>query len=108
MISNAGLLELVINHASQQGDIDYDEIASTVEALAGSGDDDLVHDALDRFLEQENFYGRDLIAGVMAAVMGQRRYRRCCWPPAAICRDRRIVGRGPAALPPADPRTDSQ
>ena len=69
MIDNGGLLESVIDHASQLDDVDYDDIAPTVAELTGSGDVSLVprlREALDRFLDEENFYGRDLIAG--------------CWP----------------------------
>jgi HEAT repeat protein len=73
MIDNGGLLETVIDHASQLDDVAYDDIAPTVAALTGSGDVSLVprlSEALDRFLDEENFYGRDLIAGVLAGVAG--------------------------------------
>jgi HEAT repeat protein len=73
MINNGGLLESVIDHAAQLDDVDYDDIAPTVAALTGSGDVSLVprlRETLDRFLDEENFYGRDLIAGVLAGVAG--------------------------------------
>jgi hypothetical protein len=41
--------------------------------LTGSGGITLVprlHEVLDRFLEEENFYGHDLIASVLAGVAG--------------------------------------
>jgi hypothetical protein len=50
---------------------DYGDIAPTITALAACGDTALVprlHEALDRFLDQENFYGRDLIASVLAGI----------------------------------------
>jgi hypothetical protein len=52
---------------------DYADIASTVTALAVCGDATLVPrlcEVLDRFLDKENFYGRDLIAGVLAGIQG--------------------------------------
>ena len=73
MIDNGGALESVILHAAQRGEIDYDDIALTVDALSGSGDVSLVprlRAALDRFLGEENFYGRDLIAGMLAGIEG--------------------------------------
>lgn len=73
MIDARGALETVIRHAVQlEGD--YDEIAPTLTALADCGDRTLVprlSQALDAFLDEGNFYGRDLIAGVLAAVQGQ-------------------------------------
>ncbi|MEV4348315.1 HEAT repeat domain-containing protein [Actinoplanes sp. NPDC049596] len=42
MTGNEARLGSLIDHASQWGDIDYDEIAPTVEALTGSGDVGLV------------------------------------------------------------------
>lgn len=65
-------LEKVIRHAVELED-DYLDIAPTVEALASSGEVTLVPDlaaALDRFLDEENFYGRDLIAAVLAGIQG--------------------------------------
>jgi HEAT repeat protein len=65
-------LEAVIRHAADLED-DYDDIAPTIEALEASGDITLVgrlREALDTFLAEENFYGRDLIAGVLAGVAG--------------------------------------
>lgn len=73
MIDNSGALDSVIRHASQLDESDYDDIAPTVDSLTGSGDITLVprlHEALDRFLDEENFYGRDLIAGVLAGIAG--------------------------------------
>ncbi|RSM53446.1 hypothetical protein DMB66_38905 [Actinoplanes sp. ATCC 53533] len=73
MIDNGGLLESVIEHAAQLDEVDYDDIAPSVAALTGSGDLGLVpllSEALGRFLDEENFYGRDLIAGVLAGVAG--------------------------------------
>ena len=52
----------MIRHASHLDESDYYDIASTVDALTESGDITLVprlHEALDRFLDEENFYGRD-------------------------------------------------
>ncbi|GAA3248547.1 HEAT repeat domain-containing protein [Dactylosporangium siamense] len=73
MIDNGEALESVIRHAAQFGEIDYDDIAVTVDALTDSGDVSLaprLHEALDRFLDEENFYGRDLIAGMLAGIEG--------------------------------------
>ncbi|XVU29643.1 HEAT repeat domain-containing protein [Actinoplanes sp. CA-054009] len=72
MTDNVRRLESVIEHASQD-ETDYEDIAAAVEALTASGDAALVprlHEALDRFLDEENFYGRDLIASVLAGVAG--------------------------------------
>jgi HEAT repeat protein len=72
VIDSRGALEAVVRHAVDvEGD--YDDIAPTVTALAASGDTTLVprlHEVLDRFLDEENFYGRDLIAGVLAGIQG--------------------------------------
>ncbi|MDT5027481.1 MAG: hypothetical protein QOE61_3907 [Micromonosporaceae bacterium] len=72
MIDSQAALETVIHHAVElKGD--YLDIAPIVEALAASGDSALVsrlREALDRFLEERNFYGRDLIAGIMAGIGG--------------------------------------
>ncbi|MEU1398380.1 HEAT repeat domain-containing protein [Micromonospora zamorensis] len=72
MIDNRGALEAVVRHAVELED-DYDDIAPTVTALATSGDTALVprlQEALHRFLDEGNFYGRDLIAGVLAGIEG--------------------------------------
>ncbi|MFC3994253.1 HEAT repeat domain-containing protein [Actinoplanes siamensis] len=73
VIDNGAALDSVIAHGLQEGAIDYDEISSTVDALAGSGDISLVprlRQVLERFLDEENFYGRDLIAAVLAGIAG--------------------------------------
>jgi HEAT repeat protein len=73
VIDNGEALEAVIRHATQLGEIDYEGVAGTVDALTGSGDVTLsprLHAALDRFLDEENFYGRDLIAGILAGIDG--------------------------------------
>jgi len=65
-------LEAVIRHATDL-DGDYDDIEPTLTALADSGDRTLVpllEETLDRFLDDGNFYGRDLIAGVLAGIDG--------------------------------------
>lgn len=72
MIDSAGGLEAVVRHATELED-DYDEIAPILTALAACGDLTLVprlHEALDRFLDDQNFYGRDLIAGILAGIQG--------------------------------------
>ncbi|MEV0396379.1 hypothetical protein [Polymorphospora rubra] len=49
---------------------DYDGIAPSITALKSCGDPTLVpllHQALDRFLDDGNFYGRDLIADILAS-----------------------------------------
>ncbi|MFI7517044.1 HEAT repeat domain-containing protein [Micromonospora echinofusca] len=72
MIDSGGALEAVVRHATELED-DYDDIAPTLTALAACGDVTLVprlHEALDRFLDERNFYGRDLIAGILAGVQG--------------------------------------
>jgi hypothetical protein len=72
VIDSRGALEAVVRHAVEvEGD--YDDIAPTVTALAACGDTTLVprlHEVLDRFLDEENFYGRDLIAGVLSGIQG--------------------------------------
>jgi hypothetical protein len=73
VIDNGEALESVIRHAAQLGEIDYDQIAPVVDALTASGDVSLsprLHAALDVFLDEENFYGRDLIAAILAGVEG--------------------------------------
>jgi hypothetical protein len=72
VIDSRGALEAVIRHAVELKD-NYDDIAPTLTALVACGDITLVprlHEALDRFLDEENFYGRDLIAGVLAGIQG--------------------------------------
>lgn len=72
VIDNRRALEAVVRHAVELED-DYDDIAPTVTALAACGDPTLVprlHEVLDRFLDEENFYGRDLIARAVAGIMG--------------------------------------
>lgn len=72
MTDNAEALEVVIRHAMQLED-DYDDIAPTVTALAASADASLVprlEEAMTRFLDEANFYGRDLVAGILAGVQG--------------------------------------
>jgi hypothetical protein len=62
----------VIRHATEMED-DYDDISPTLDALEASGDTTLVvrlREALATFLDEENVYGRDLIAGVLAGVAG--------------------------------------
>ncbi|MET8197886.1 HEAT repeat domain-containing protein [Micromonospora taraxaci] len=72
MIDSHGALEAVVRHATELED-DYDDIAPTVTALTACGDTALVprlREVLDRFLDEGNFYGRDLIAGVLAGIEG--------------------------------------
>ncbi|MEU8211440.1 HEAT repeat domain-containing protein [Micromonospora sp. NPDC049044] len=72
VIDSRGALETVVRHAVELED-DYDDIAPTVAALTASGDTALVprlREALDRFLDEGNFYGRDLIAQVLAGIEG--------------------------------------
>jgi hypothetical protein len=72
MIDSHGALEALVRHAMELED-GYDDIAPTVTALAACGDTALVprlQEVLDRFLDQGNFYGRDLIAGVLAGIAG--------------------------------------
>jgi hypothetical protein len=72
VIDSRGALEAVVRHAVELED-DYDDIEPTVTALAACGDTTLVprlHEVLDRFLDEENFYGRDPIAGVLAGIQG--------------------------------------
>jgi hypothetical protein len=72
VIDKRASLESVIRHATDLED-DYDDIEPTLTALAGSGDRSLVpllEAALDRFLDGDNFYGRDLVAGVLAGIEG--------------------------------------
>ncbi|MFK4245988.1 HEAT repeat domain-containing protein [Micromonospora chokoriensis] len=72
MIDSHGALEAVVRHATELED-DYDDIAPTVTALTACGDTALVprlREVLDRFLDEGNFYGRDLIAGISAGIEG--------------------------------------
>jgi HEAT repeat protein len=71
VIDSREALEAVIRHAAEFED--YDDIASSVTALAASGNTTLVprlHEALNQFLDEENFYGRDLLAGILAGIQG--------------------------------------
>ncbi|MET8086598.1 HEAT repeat domain-containing protein [Micromonospora sp. NPDC005237] len=70
MFDSRAALEAVVRHAVELED-DYDEIAPTLAALQACGDTTLVpllQQALARFLDEKNFYGRDLIAGVLAGI----------------------------------------
>ena len=72
MLDNHGTLEAVLAHA-EQVEADYDDIAASVTALADCGDTTLVprlHAGLEQFLDQENVYGRDLMAAVLAGIQG--------------------------------------
>jgi HEAT repeat protein len=72
MIDSGAALATVIRHAVELED-DYDDIEPVVAALTACGDVALVprlHEALDQFLDQGNFYGRDLIAGILAGIQG--------------------------------------
>lgn len=72
MIDRPRALEAVVRHAVELDD-DYDDIEPTITALTASGDTTLVprlHEALDQFLDERNFYGRDLIAGILAGIQG--------------------------------------
>lgn len=65
-------LTAVVRHAVDLED-DYDDVEPVVTALAASGDTSLVphvREALDRFLDAGNFYGRDLVATVLAGIDG--------------------------------------
>jgi HEAT repeat protein len=72
VFDGCGALEAVVRHATLLDD-DYDDIAPTLEALSACGDLSLVpglREALDRFLDDGNFYGRDLIASALAGIQG--------------------------------------
>ncbi|MER7333624.1 MULTISPECIES: HEAT repeat domain-containing protein [unclassified Micromonospora] len=72
MIDSRGALEAVVRHAVELED-DYDAIAPTLRELEACGDITLVPrlaQALDRFLDEGNFYGRDLVAGILAGIQG--------------------------------------
>lgn len=72
MIDNVAALDAVVRHAVDL-DEDYDDIAPTITALESCGDTTLVprlREALDEFLDEENFYGRDLIASILARIEG--------------------------------------
>src|ERR1700691_6268788 len=52
---------------------DDDDVASALDALTACADTSLVprlREALGRFLDDGNFYGRDLIARVLAGIQG--------------------------------------
>jgi HEAT repeat protein len=74
VIDNSRSLEAVVRHAvGAEGDGDYEGIAPVVKALESSGDASLVprlHQALDQFLDEGNFYGRDLMAAILAGIQG--------------------------------------
>jgi HEAT repeat protein len=70
--SHRDALEVVVRHAALLDD-GYDDIASVLDALTACADISLVprlREALDRFLDDRNFYGRDLIARVLAGIQG--------------------------------------
>ncbi|WP_089013692.1 HEAT repeat domain-containing protein [Micromonospora inositola] len=72
VIDSRGALEALVRHAVELED-DYEDIVATVTALSTCGDTTLVpalQETLDRFLDEGNFYGRDLIAGVLAGIEG--------------------------------------
>ncbi|MEV7226014.1 HEAT repeat domain-containing protein [Polymorphospora sp. NPDC051019] len=72
MIDRRASLAAVVRHAVDL-EADYDDIEPTLTALTESGDTTLVpllHEALDRFLDERNFYGRDLVAGILAGIQG--------------------------------------
>jgi HEAT repeat protein len=72
MIDRSEALEAVVRHAMELED-HYTDIEPTITALAACGDTTLVprlNEALDRFLGEENFYGRDLIAAILAGIQG--------------------------------------
>jgi hypothetical protein len=74
---NRAELETVLRHVAWLDGEDAD-IAETIEALAACGDTTLVpalNEALERFLDEGNFYGRDVIAQVEAVVAGVLRGR---------------------------------
>jgi HEAT repeat protein len=70
---NRDALEAVVRHAALLDDDDYDDIAPALDALSACGDISLVprlREALGHFLDDRNFYGRDLIARVLAGIQG--------------------------------------
>jgi hypothetical protein len=70
--SNRDALEAVVRHAALLDD-DYDDIAPALDTLTACADTSLVprlREALDHFLDDRNFYGRDLIARVLAGIQG--------------------------------------
>jgi HEAT repeat protein len=72
MIDSRAALDAVVRHAVDLED-DYDEIAPTIQVLSACADGTLIpplNKALDRFLDEKNFYGRDLIARILAGVQG--------------------------------------
>jgi HEAT repeat protein len=71
VIENRVALETLVRHAEALGG-DFD-VAPSVAALAACGDTSLVarlHEVLEQFLQEENFYGRDLIAAVLGGIQG--------------------------------------
>jgi hypothetical protein len=67
---NRAELETVLRHIAWLDGEDAD-IAETIEALAACGDTTLVpalNEALERFLDEGNFYGRDVIAQILAGI----------------------------------------
>lgn len=73
MPDNSDALEAMLRHAALLDDDDYDDIAPALGALVACGDTSLVprlREALARFLDDGNFYGRDLTAHVLAGIQG--------------------------------------
>jgi hypothetical protein len=73
MPGNSDALEALLRHAALLDDGDYDDIAPVLGALAACGDTSLVprlREALAGFLDDRNFYGRDLTAHVLAGIQG--------------------------------------
>lgn len=74
MIDTRASLDAVVRHVTDpDGEQDYLDIEPTVTALANSGDLSLVpalEETLTRFLDAGDFYGRDLVAGILAGIAG--------------------------------------
>lgn len=73
MAGNRDALEAVLRHAALLDDDDYDDIAPALDALSACGDLSLVprlREAFDRFVDDRNCYGRDLVARVLAGIQG--------------------------------------
>ncbi|MEV6301983.1 HEAT repeat domain-containing protein [Actinoplanes sp. NPDC051861] len=73
MIDRGAALEAVIRHADGADDGPDDDGPLDIAGLAGSGDVALVPrvlEALRRFVGEKNFYGRDLMAGILAGIQG--------------------------------------
>lgn len=73
MSTNRDALEALVRHATFLDDGDYDDIAPALHRLAESGDISLVpqlRETLDRCVDDRNFYGRDLVAQVLAGIQG--------------------------------------